>query len=121
MIDKRYTYAVAGASNDPSKYGHKVLKDLLNKGFNVYPLNPKAEEVLGKKAYKELDELPETIDVLITVTPPPVTDTIVRQAVYQSIEKIWMQPGSFTEEIVKYCNDNNIDVIAGACIMMEEK
>ena len=121
MIDKQFVYAVAGASTDPSKYGHQVFKDLLTGGFTVYPVNPKAEEVLGRKAYRELDELPEQIDVLVTVTPPPVTDKLVKEAISKGVKKIWMQPDSFTEETVKYCNENDIDVIAGACIMMEQK
>ncbi|MGM5481666.1 MAG: CoA-binding protein [Nanobdellota archaeon] len=121
MIDKQFIYAVAGVSTDPSKYGYQVFKDLLTRGFTVYPINPKQDEVLGKKAYKELDELPEKADVLITVTPPPVTDKLVREAISKGIKKIWMQPGSFTEDTVECCTDNDVELIAGACIMMERK
>jgi predicted CoA-binding protein len=49
LIDKSFTYALIGASNNQEKFGHKVLKDLLDKGFCVVPINPHEEEILGKK------------------------------------------------------------------------
>ncbi|MFP4119074.1 MAG: CoA-binding protein [Candidatus Woesearchaeota archaeon] len=121
MIDKKFVYAVAGVSTDSDKYGHQVFKDLLTGGFTVYPLNPKAEEVLGRKVYGKLDELPEQIDVLIIVTPPPMTDKLVREAISKGVKKIWMQPGSFTQETIECCTDNDVEFIAGACIMTERK
>jgi predicted CoA-binding protein len=52
LKEKNNVIALIGASNDPSKYGNKILLDLISKGHNVVPINPKEEEVAGLKSYK---------------------------------------------------------------------
>ena len=61
-----------GASSNPGKWGYVMLKNLINGGFtgNIYPVNPEAEELLGKKVYKTLEDVPETPDLAIIVVPP---------------------------------------------------
>ena len=54
-------YAVVGASPDRNKYGNKVLRAYMQRGFTVYPINPKADEVEGLKAYPDLASLPEQV------------------------------------------------------------
>src|SRR5262245_47175214 len=87
-------WAVAGASNDRSKYGNKVLRCYLqHERLPVYPLNPSAREIEGVPAYRDLAAVPETVRSLSIITPPPVTERIVREAAEHGVQHVWMQPG----------------------------
>ncbi|HDJ26423.1 MAG TPA: CoA-binding protein, partial [Candidatus Bathyarchaeota archaeon] len=76
MLNPGNVFAVVGASRDPNKYGHRVFKDLLEAGYEVYPVNPKADEILGRKCYPDLRSLPKKPDVVVFVVPPKVTASL---------------------------------------------
>ena len=63
--------AVIGASAQEGKVGHDIVKNLLTQGYKgeVYPVNPKGEEILGKKTYKTVEEIPSAVDLAIIVIP----------------------------------------------------
>ena len=65
--------AVVGASRNEEKVGYQVLRNLIEGGFEgpVFPVNPKAEEILGLKCYKSMDDLPETPELAVIVVPAP--------------------------------------------------
>lgn len=121
FLDKRNIFAVVGASRNPEKYGHQVYKDLKDAGYEVYPVNPNAEDVLGDKCYPNLIELPTKPDVVDVVVPPKITEGIVKTCRRLGITNVWMQPGSETETAIKFCDDNGIDVVHGVCVMIERR
>ncbi len=121
FIDKRFTYAVVGASKNQSKYGFKVLKDLKDAGFRVVPINPHETEILGMKCFKSLKDVDKKIDVVITVVPPKITEKIVEECSSLGIKKVWMQPGSEDEKAINFCKRNHINVVYNTCIMVEHK
>jgi len=121
FLDKRNVFAVVGASRDPQKYGYQVYRDLKNAGYKVYPVNPNAQEVLGDKCYPSLKELPEKPDVVVTVVPPQVTEEIVKACKELGIRKVWMQPGSESEDAVRYCKENDLEVVYNVCIMIQRR
>ena len=121
FLDKTNVFAVVGASRDPEKYGHQVYKDLKEAGYNVYPVNPNAKEILGDKCYPYLKDLPTKPDVVNVVVPPKVTEKIVRTCKMLGITKVWMQPGSESENAIKFCHENDIDIVYGACVMVERR
>lgn len=112
-------FAIVGVSKDPNKYGHKVFKDLKGGGYKVYPINPNTDEVLSDKVYNSLKDLPEKPDVVDIVVPPKVAEKIVKECNSLGIEKVWLQPGSESEEIIEYCEENGIEVIHDRCVMKE--
>ena len=73
--------AVVGASTDPKKPGHEILKNIVDIGYKgkVFPINPKADQILGFKCYKSLSEVPEPIELVVFVVPAPVTLKIVEE------------------------------------------
>src|SRR5262245_36451790 len=93
-------FAVAGASGDPEKYGHKCFAALLRRGYTVYPLNPRATDVLGVKAYPNVSALPPGVESLSIVTPPQVTEQVVADAIAGGIKHIWMQPGAESQKAI---------------------
>lgn len=120
LIDKKFRYAIVGASNDPQKYGHIVLKDLLKSGYDAIPVNPKGENILGLKTYRNLSEVPGKIDVVIFLVPPEITEKVLLEVKRIEIKKVWMQPGSESDEAIKFCEKNKIEFIFGSCIMIDK-
>lgn len=116
---KQKRFAVAGSFRNESKYAYKILKTLIKKGYKVYPVNPRVNDVEGMKCYKKISDIPFNIDVVNVVTPPSVTETIVKECREKNIKRVWLQPGAENEAAIKFCRDNNIDVIHGLCVMLE--
>jgi uncharacterized protein len=111
-------FAVVGVSQEPKKFGSYIFKELSNKGFDVFPVNPHLEKFENRICYKSLREIPEKIDVAILTVKPERTEPIVRDAVAAGITRIWFQQGSKSTAAVKFCKENGIKVIAGGCILM---
>ncbi|MDH5712818.1 MAG: CoA-binding protein [Candidatus Bathyarchaeota archaeon] len=121
FLNKKNIFSVVGASRDPKKYGYQVYKDLKEAGYEVYPINPNAEKVLGDRCYPDLGDLPIKPDVVDVVVPPKVTEKIVKACKRLGITKVWMQPGSESETAIKFCDENGIDVVHGVCVMVERR
>lgn len=119
FLSKDNAIAIVGATNDESKWGYKLLKKMKESGFNVIPVNPKYDEILDLKAYKSLKEIVEKVDVVMTVVPPQITEKVVVACIELNIKKIWMQPGSESDNAVKYCNENEIELIHNACFVAD--
>jgi len=121
FLNKKNIFAVVGASRDPQKYGYQVYKDLKNAGYEVYAVNPNAEEILGDKCYPNLENLPVKPDVVDVVVPPKVTEDVVKICEKLGITKVWMQPGSESEKAIKFCEENGINLVHGVCVMVERR
>jgi predicted CoA-binding protein len=119
FLTKKNVFAVVGASRDPRKYGYQVYKDLKNAGYQVYPVNPKAQEILGDKCYPSLENLSIKPDVVDVVVPPKVTEQVVETCKKLGITKVWMQPGSESGDAIKFCEENGIQIVHGMCVMIE--
>ncbi len=113
-------WAVVGASTDRAKYGNKVLRCYLQKERTpVFPINPHADEVEGVPAYARLGELPERARAASIITPPPVTESVVAEAIELGIEHLWMQPGAESERAIAAAEGAGLSVIAGGpCLLV---
>jgi len=120
FISRNYTYALIGASSNEEKYGYKILENLLDAGFHVLPVNPKGGQILEQKVYKNINEITEGIDVVIFVVPPQVTKNIIEDVVSLGVAKVWLQPGSESDDVIDFCDKHNIDCYHNACIMLEQ-
>ncbi len=110
--------AIAGVSRNPKKFGGAIFKELREKGFDLYPINPNAEEVQGVKCYKSVDELPSDVEHLFIVTQKEETEIVARAAVKKGIKMVWIQQKSDTPEAVKTIEEAGIPLIYKKCIMM---
>lgn len=112
-------YAVVGASTDRSKYGNKVLRAYFQSGREAYPINPKADEVEGHRAYADLGALPETPRGISIITPPAVTEKVVAAAADRGVEFVWMQPGAESPDAIRIAEERGLKVIAdGSCLLV---
>ena len=121
FLDKRNVFAVIGVSKNKEKYGNRVYFDLKHAGYTVYPINPNVSEVSGDRCYPRLMSLPVLPDVVDIVVPPKVTEETVKECKDLGIEKVWMQPGSESDEAIRFCRENSIKVLYGVCVMLERR
>ena len=91
--------AVVGASTDPTKLGHAVLFNVLEHGFtgDVYPINPKADEVLGKKAYASVLDVPGPIDLAVIVVPSKFVAGVVEECGQKGVKGVITITAGFRE------------------------
>jgi len=123
FLNKKNEIGFVGATQQKDKWGYKKYKELKDAGFKIYPINPKYDEVDGDKCFPDLKLLAEYLDkkpdVIVTIIPPNVTEKIVEQCKLLGIDKVWMQPGSESEKAIKFCGENNIEVVFGVCIVVD--
>ena len=112
--------AVVGMSKNEGKPAHFVPKYLIDHGYNVIPVNPTVNEILGRKSYPAVSEIPEGVDVVDVFRRsedvPSVIDDAMRK---KGIKVIWMQSGIYNEEAEKKAKEKGMDVIFNRCIMVE--
>lgn len=116
MSQKRF--AVVGATDNPQKYGNQIVKNLKKRGYEVYPINPKLNELEGLKCYATLVDIPVKVEVVDFVVPPGVTEEILKQCKELGLDRIWLQPGSESETAIAFCHDNNLKVVHSVCVMV---
>jgi uncharacterized protein len=111
-------FAIAGVSRNKSKFGYLIFKDLKDRGFTLYPVNPKAGEIDDTKSYPDIQSLPEHVKKLYIVTKQGQTKQLVEDAVKKGIEQVWIQQMSDTAEAVKIAEENGLTLITGECMYM---
>jgi len=110
--------AVVGVSRKKTKFGNAIYKELKQKGYNVFPVNPHITTFEGDACYPDLHSLPEKVDAVIINVPPAQTEKVVREAKQAGINKVWLQQGSQSEAALKFCEENGIDCVSNECILM---
>ena len=91
--------AVIGASEDPRKYGHEILKNLIEGGFQgaIHPINPKAEMILGLNCYRNVREVSEPVDLAVIIIPAKIVPQAVRDCGERGIKGAVVISGGFSE------------------------
>jgi acetyl coenzyme A synthetase (ADP forming)-like protein len=91
--------AVVGASRNPLKYGYSLLKNLLDLEFkgNIYPVNPNAEEILGLKAYPNVNAIEEGLDLAIIIVPASKAPQIMRECTEKRVKGVVICSSGFRE------------------------
>ena len=112
-------FGVVGASANPDKYGHKVLRCYLQHGHQAIPVNPVEATIAGQSCVKSVGELPDEVASISVITPPSVTEQVVEQAIARGIKNIWMQPGAESPAAIAACAAAGINLIAdGSCLLV---
>jgi predicted CoA-binding protein len=110
--------AVVGASNDPSKYGNIIVRNLAAKGYTVLPVNPHEKEIAGLPAYPNLAAAPGPIHIVNVVTPPGATRSVLEEAAGLDLPAVWLQDGSYDEAALAVAAKAPYRTVYEACIMV---
>ncbi len=130
VLRKYRVIAVVGASRNPEKDSFKVASYLKSKGYEVIPINPFTDEILGEKSYKSILDLPEEkkkrLEVVDIFRPSEEVPSVVDQAIelkkrYGKPHVVWMQLGIRNDEAAKKAASAGLTVIMDKCIMMEHR
>jgi len=113
--------ALVGVSRNPKKFGQSAFKELKEKGLDVIPVNPMADEILGVKAYRNVKSLPPEVKSVIIMTKKDQTASVVRDAREKGIKNIWIQQMADSREALKDLEGSNINYVTGECILMHYK
>lgn len=112
-------FGVVGASTNRDKYGNKVLRCYQQNDRRVTPVHPKEKQVEGLDCVSSVADLPEEVQSISIITPPQITEKVVKQAATHGIKNIWMQEGSESPVAVRYCEEQGLNVIAdGSCVLV---
>ena len=113
--------AVVGISRDPSKPAHFVPKYLKEHGYNIIPVNPSADELLGLRCYKNLLDVPDPIDIVDIFRPAPDVSPVVKAAVKKCAKVVWMQEGIYSKEAAELAKRNGVGAVWNRCMMKEHE
>lgn len=122
-IRKMYNFkaiAVVGMSRDPVKAAHFVPKYMIERGYNIIPVNPSANEILGKRTYAKVSDIRSQVDIIDVFRPSEDVYSVVEDSVKKpGVKVIWLQEGIHNAEAEKMALDNKINVVFNRCIMAE--
>ena len=122
LVQKRI--AVVGVSRNKPGAASLIYHKLKEAGHQVFAVNPNASTFEGDACYSDVKSIPGSVDGVVIVTRPALTEEVVRQCADAGVSRVWMHQSlgsgatSVSEEAAKFCRDHSITVIAGACPMM---
>jgi len=121
MIDKFFisdAFAVAGVSEKTSKFGSMVYNEFKKKGYIVYPVNKKYENIRGDACFSSVRDLPEHVSSVVAVVPPSATETVIQECMDGNIKNLWIQPGADSQKAIEIAQNSGINTVFGECILM---
>ena len=115
------TVAVVGASSNPARASNFVLTYLLSSSadYEVWPVSPREDEILGVKPYPSLAELPGEPDIVDVFRRPDALPGVAQEAVDAGAKTFWMQLGLHSDEAVEIAHEAGLDVVSNRCLKIE--
>ena len=113
--------AVIGMSRHPIKAAHFVPKYLSEQGFDITPVNPTTNEILGKKCYPDISSVQHSIDIVDIFRPSEQVLSVIPDAIKKKPKVIWLQEGIHNAEAEKLAMRDGIIVIFNRCMLAEHK
>ena len=113
--------AVIGMSKNSSKAAHYVPKYLSDNGYDVIPVNPSSDEILGKKCYDSVLDIDEPIDIVDVFRPSDQVLPFVKDAIKKKPKVIWLQEGIHNSEAEELAKSHGIKVVFNRCMLAEHQ
>ncbi len=113
--------AVVGMSKNFSKAAHYVPKYLSEQGFDITPVNPTSDEILGKRSYDSVSEIAEDIDIVNIFRPSDQVLPVIQEAIKIKPKVIWLQEGIHDLEAEKLAKKAGIRIIFNKCMLAEHQ
>lgn len=110
--------ALIGASEHPDSLAFKLFTRLRESGFELTPINPNYQTIAGVKCFASLSELKIPPEVVIFMVNPKLTLQILPQVVALNIKKVWLQPETFNDEVLAYCQEHDFIVEHEKCLLI---
>jgi hypothetical protein len=116
------TIAVVGISRNPEKAARRVPAYLAAKGYDVIPVNPFVDQMLGREARESLDDVSEPVDMVLVFRPSEEAAEIARTALGRDEKPvIWLQEGIRADDVAKRAREEGVTVIQDLCAFKVHK
>jgi uncharacterized protein len=116
IMESVHTVAVVGISGNPEKPARRIPAYLAAKGYDVIPVNPFLDEVLGKRARSSLAEVTEPVDMVLVFRPSQEAGTVMETAMEREERPvIWLQEGIQADEVAARARARGLTVVQDLC------
>lgn len=111
------TVAILGASANRAKYGNIAVRAFLERGYTVYPVNPKEKVIEGQPVFARLAELPSRPDLISVYLPPELTLKTLPEIAQRGCDELWLNPGSESDAIIAEAQRLGLNVIQACSVI----
>ena len=121
LLGEARVWAVVGASPRPGRASNGVMRTLMNRGYEVIPVNPECDEVHGQQAYPDLASIPDDVqvDVVDIFRRSEFAGEHVDEAIERGAGAVWMQLGVIDEDAAERAREAGLDVVMDRCPAIE--
>ena len=121
ILHNSSTIAVVGLSPKPTRPSHQVARYLLMAGYQIIPVNPGHNEILGQVCYPDLLSVPQHIDIINIFRRADQVLSIVQDAITKKAKVIWMQQGIVNEAAAGLAEEHGLAVIMDRCLQIDHQ
>lgn len=115
LLASTKSIALVGASPNPERASHAVMRYMIDRGYKVYPVNPMEKEILGMKVYPSIKDIGEPIDMVDIFRRSEDAGPICDEAIAIGAKSIWMQLAIINEEGCKRAEAAGLKVVMDRC------
>ena len=119
ILSEYRTIAMVGLSSNPFRPSHFAAIYMLAEGYNVIPVNPREQAVLGRRCYPSLRDIPEPVEIVDIFREPSAVPPIVEEAIAIGAKVVWMQLGVIHEVAARRAREAGLEVVMDACVKIE--
>jgi uncharacterized protein len=114
--------AMAGISRDPADFSVKLFEELCRRGYDIVPVNPKADEVQGKRCFARVQDIEPPVEAALLMTSPEATEHVLGDCGKAGIRRVWLYratgQGSVSEKALAISHGLGMQVVPGECPLM---
>ena len=121
ILARTRSIALLGASSNPARPSHQVLRFLIDEGYEVYPVNPgiAGQQLLGRKVSASLAEIPVAVDMVDVFRQPHFLPEVVQEAAGLGVGTLWTQLGVVNQAAAVEAEERGLDVVMDRCPAIE--
>ena len=121
ILERSKRTAIVGLSPKEERDSNRVAKYLMEKGYEIVPVNPGQKEILGQDCFKTLTDIPFKVDLVDLFLNPERVPPVVDQAIEIGAPVLWMQIGVIHNEAAQQAREAGLTVVMDRCMMREHK
>ena len=112
------TIAIIGASADRQKFGNKAVRAYLQRGYQVFPIHPKAQTIEGLPVCRSILDVPvEQLDRVSLYLPPEIGLQVIEQIAQKTAGEVWLNPGAESPDLIARGKDFGLNIVNGCSIV----
>jgi predicted CoA-binding protein len=119
LLEKVRRIAVVGLSPKPHRDSHRVARYLLESGYEIVPVYPREEQILGQRVYRRVQDVPGAVDLVDVFRRSEELPEVIDDALAARAGALWLQLGCIDESGARRAQDAGLTVVMDRCLMVE--